>query len=470
LNKGADVMVLEQGSKILLSASLPILEGILDDCLLSNDNPVTSKDLLLWFKNSFLMYIVPRIAESEHLKDLLIHPVISTFLILKWDDIRVVFFSDMVFYFIFLCILTACILLNESQNTLNAVSVVSNTNGPLVFNDSHVTSGMNDGEFISQRNDPVLDYLWHALPGLWCFLIVREVFQLIMLRKAYLLSPEKWLMILLFVSSFISFTGVVDSIEITRHSSAIALLLGWFELLLMSGRLQRLSLKLEMLKTVSLTFLSFMAGYVFLLIAFGLSFYILFKDSVHKNGTVMFSNPLFSLLKTLVMLAGEFDASSLSFETLPYTSHVIFLLFVFLMAIILLNLLNGLAVSDTHAIRNNAKTLSLVARAKLISKIEELTSFIPKWMIPSALLTKELYIFYPNRPNSIGSNQLRSLLSIISKKRQASKKWESSVGEDKWSIFTEKLCALELRQEKLERKLDEAQQILMQILNRLDTA
>ena len=102
LNKGADVMVLEQGSKILLSASLPILEGILDDCLLSNDKPVTSSDLLLWFKNTFLMHIVPRIAESEHLQDLLRHPVISSFLILKWDNIRVFFFSDMAIYFTFL--------------------------------------------------------------------------------------------------------------------------------------------------------------------------------------------------------------------------------------------------------------------------------------------------------------------------------------------------------------------------------
>ena len=36
-------------------------------------------------------------------------------------------------------------------------------------------------------------------------------------------------------------------------------------------------------------------------------------------------------------------------------------------------------------------------------------------------------------------------------------------------MFTEKFCALELRQEKLE-KIDEAQQIFMQILTRLDMA
>jgi ankyrin repeat protein len=470
LNKGADIMVLEQGSKILLSASLPILEEILDDCLLSNDKPVTSKDLLLWFKNNFLMYIVPRIAESEHLKDLLIHPVISAFLILKWVNIRVFLFSDIAVYFIFLCILTAYILLNESHNTLNAFSVVSNTNGSLGFNDSYVISVMNDSEFISQWSDLGLDYMWHALWSLWCCLIGREMFHLTILRKAYLLLPEKWLMILLSVASFISFSGVVDSMEIKRHSSAIALLLGWFELLLMSGRMQRLSIKLEMLKTVSLTFFSFMAGYVLLLIAFGLSFYILFKGSLQQDSTLMFSNPLLSLLKTVYMLTRESDASSLSFETLPYTSHVIYLLFVYLMGIILLNLLNGLAVSDTHAIRTNAKMLSLVATARIISKFEKWIRLVPRRTILSALHTNELRAFYPNRPNSIGSTNLRPLLSIISKKRQANKKWESSVSEDKWSIFTQKFCALELRQEKLERKLDEAQQILMQILTRLDTA
>jgi hypothetical protein len=237
-------------------------------------------------------------------------------------------------------------------------------------------------------------------------------------------------------------------------------------LLLISGRLQQLSLKLEMLKTVTSTFLNYMAGYVLLLIAFALSFYILFRGS-----TKMFSNPLLALPKIVIMLTGDFDTSSLSFETLPYTSYVIFLIFVVLIAIILLNLLNGLAVSDTYAIRKNAETLSLVARARLISRIEEFGSFYPKWMLPSELLTtEELSTFYPNRLNSIGSTQLRSLLSMMRKKRQANKKWESSVAEDKWNIFTEKFSALELRQVEMERTLEDARQILVQILNRLDTA
>jgi hypothetical protein len=66
----------------------------------------------------------------------------------------------------------------------------------------------------------------------------------------------------------------------------------WVELLL-SGRMSQLSLKLEMVKTFSLTFLSFMVGNVLLLIAFALSFYILFKGSLERDVTDIFAASLY---------------------------------------------------------------------------------------------------------------------------------------------------------------------------------
>ena len=367
LSKGADVMVFEHGSKVLLSASLSILEEILDDCLLSNDKPVTSKDLQLRLNNELLVIIVPRIAESQHLRDLLINPVISTFLNLKWQKIKFFFFLDVAFYVTFLSFLTAYILYSESCNTLNDPVVANKTTN---FKDVNTTSDMNDTTSTSQPRDTILHFLWYFLKVFLIFQTVREILQLIIYRWAYIMSLENWLEMLLIIATFLTYSGVVESTQVKCHLSAVALLLGCVELLLLTGRLPQLSLKLEMLKTVGLTFLSFMAGYVLLLIAFALSFYILFQGSVERDGNVIFANPFLSLQKTITMFAGEFDASSLTFETLPYTSHVIFLLFVFLMAIILLNLLNGLAVSDTHAIRRNAETQSLVARVRLILKIE----------------------------------------------------------------------------------------------------
>ena len=85
---------------------------------------------------------------------------------------------------------------------------------------------------------------------------------------------------------------------------------------------------LKMLKTVNLTFLSFMAGYVLLLIAFALSFYVLFRGSCKLDGTPLFSNLLLSFLKIIVMFSGEYEASNLSFNIFKCTSHVIFLSFV----------------------------------------------------------------------------------------------------------------------------------------------
>jgi hypothetical protein len=290
--------------------------------------------------------------------------------------------------------------------------------------------------------------------------------QLTVHRCVYVVSLENLLEILLIITTFISCSGVVESVELKLHSSAVALFLGWFEMLLMSGRLPLLSVQFEMLRTVTLTFLRYMMGYFTLLIAFALSFHIFFRGSSEQGGAEMFANPFFSLLKTIVMFTGEFEVSNLSFGTVPYTSHVIFLLFVVLMAIVLLNLLNGLAVSDTGEIRKDAETLSLAARAKLISRIEGMVNALPKF-INLAVEPKEMFVIHPNVRNRIGSAAVRSLLRIISEKTKPREKDKPTEFQKEWSVFTEKLSELELRQEKLEKKLystlDESLQIVEKI-------
>jgi hypothetical protein len=152
---------------------------------------------------------------------------------------------------------------------------------------------------------------------------MRETFQLFVYRRKYVLSLEKWLEVLQIVATFISVSDEVDSKVTTCHFSAVALLLGWFETFLMSGRLPLLSVQLDMLKTVNLTFLKFMAGYFPLLTAFTFSFYVLFKRILVENGAKHFDNSRISLLHKIVMLAGEFKASNLYFDNFSGTSHVL---------------------------------------------------------------------------------------------------------------------------------------------------
>src|SRR6185437_4923664 len=100
--------------------------------------------------------------------------------------------------------------------------------------------------------------------------------------------------------------------------------------------------------------------------AFAFTFYLLFRP---LNDSV-FGSIGQSILKTVVMLTGEFDYNSIDFEPYVGYSHVVFVVFLFLIALVLANLLTGLAVSDMGEIQCEAEVLALVSRVKLVAKME----------------------------------------------------------------------------------------------------
>ena len=404
---------------ILESADVSFLKSILDYCFESNNKQVNSKDLEVKLKFDALLNMTFFAVDSSH-KDLMKHPALSVFVNSIWKKWKYFFFINVAFYVMFLAFLTAYILFSEFCNMQMNRGVANITNDLLSFNNSNRTCGM-----IDETRYSTSQTLRYFLMVLVVLLFVREGFELLVYRKGYIKSKENWMELMLIAVTFTSCSGTVDSIEVNRHLFAIAILLGWFELVLLLGRLPLLSVQTEMFKKVSWTFLRFMVGYIVLILAFSFSFYILFKKDVKEDDVVLFTNPLISILKTTVMFTGEFEASDLPFDTLPGTSHVIFLLFVFLVAIVLLNLLNGLAVGDTKDIRKIAETLSLVARARLISNVSEMFSTLPQFMTRSSEMTEEMFVLYPNRLNQLGRTELRSLLCIITKKRKLTKKGES---------------------------------------------
>ena len=64
------------------------------------------------------------------------------------------------------------------------------------------------------------------------------------------------------------------------------------------------------------------------------------------------------MVKLSTMVIGEFEFSNLPFDKNPFYSRIILVLFVFLVAIVMINLLNGMAVSDTHKLRSKVWNLS----------------------------------------------------------------------------------------------------------------
>ena len=95
-------------------------------------------------------------------------------------------------------------------------------------------------------------------------------------------------------------------------------------------------------------------------------------------------NPYMSVMTTFVMMMGEFQAESLVPEMAnSRTYFCLFALFVFVIAMVLLNLLTGLAVSDTQTIKSNAEQLSRASRIRLIYEMEssllQWYTFLEKW-------------------------------------------------------------------------------------------
>lgn len=301
-------------------------------------------------------------SEHEELRRLLKHPVISSFLYLKWHRLRCIFRTNLTLYSLFCTFLILFILIGYGRENED----------PNVHNFSQC--------------------LWLlTILGLM-LLIIREAFQIIISPNRYFTAFENYLeLALIGVTSAVLFCNITS--EASRQQlSAIAILLSAAELMLLIGQLPTFSTNVVMLRTVSWNFLKFLVLNSILIIAFALSFYTLFredpenidtnsteapktqgnKDQEKKDGEEQnfFLHPAMALFKTIVMLTGEFDASSINFGIYPVTSHIIFVLFVFLIAIVLFNLLNGLAVSDTQAIKSDAQLVGLVCRAQLLNYYE----------------------------------------------------------------------------------------------------
>ena len=419
LKRGADIMLPIHGTPILSSVSTPILEVILDNCLECNDEPETSEDLKLTFSYEILNKIMPHMAKCPHQRELLKHPVTSCFINLHYEYITV---------YIFLRILAHTALLLTSILTYG---ILCSGYVPLVL-------------FI------VLFVLWGACVFIdliiyFCFVTIH-----------YLKSMEYLLLLPMFIYLYgLYFDGFMSS-WVWPHVTVAALICPWLKLVLMTGRLPLLAVKMEMFKRVCFTFLKYVASYSILIIIFALTICIIAKES-QNLGNVGVSFELFSsMLKTFVLFTGDLEFSGLPFVTLPSAGYMIYPLFVFLMVVVLLNLLIGLAVFDTQEIRRNAETFFFVVSVKIL-RDNNIYRISQKLFGPNKINEGKLSV-YPNRWKPpflrllFRSTDLSCLSHCIRTKRQPNKKTQSP---------EEKLTAME-------KELKEMKETLNKIVTLLD--
>ena len=144
------------------------------------------------------------------------------------------------------------------------------------------------------------------------------------------------------------------------------------------------------------TFVTFLVWYSFFLIAFALGFYIMLhkdvksadtEEAVDEEEYKFFNNPWWSIIKTSTMFVGEIEFSDIPISTDTNTwplGYLYLLTFIFLIVVVLMNLLNGLAVSDTAVIQEKAEIVTYVIRVETIASFEAVLlgdpfNFLANW-------------------------------------------------------------------------------------------
>ncbi|XP_077279278.1 uncharacterized protein LOC143906850 [Temnothorax americanus] len=312
---------------------------------------------------------------KEGYKEILEHPLCQSFLHLKWHKIRKYYAARLLFYLIYVLILTSWVITALAHNCYNESKGYVH-NPPLCANATGIYGFL-------YRHPVVLEIQWYTLMVLTALETFRK-FTVIPSYKSVrqfftqIENLVEWCVILsVFATSFV-YTGKTYTWQ--SHLGAFAVLCGWSNLMLMIGQLPMFGAYVAMFTSVQAQVFKLLLAYACLLVGFTASFCVIFPHS--KS----FSSPHTGLIKVLAMMTGELGFEDLFFssdkgglnESIGGTSWILlqvsaqlsFVLFLLFVTIVLMNLLIGIAVHDIKGLQKTAGLAKLVRQTKLIHDVE----------------------------------------------------------------------------------------------------
>ncbi|XP_058130307.1 transient receptor potential cation channel protein painless-like [Anopheles ziemanni] len=301
------------------------------------------------------MLPIVRLAQSFAGRELLGHPVLASILLIKWLRISVFFYLNLIICSMFFFSFTAFMVFYYGT-------------------DSH--------------NLSMWYFLAPAFLGL-AYITVRELTQFVLNARSYIRSAENYIELMLIVSAVTALTLHFTSgdAQIRNIAEVCAIMLSTVEFTVLLATIPRLSFctHMVMLKTVAKNFIQCLALYSMILVGFAISFYTLFRGPNGNGGAINGnnnatdteeSNPFndfgmlsMALLKTTVMMTGEFEAAELKLHQ-SWGYYVLFGLFLFFVPIVLYNLMNGLAVSDATNIQMQSELIAIRQKVFVINSCE----------------------------------------------------------------------------------------------------
>ncbi|XP_041484073.1 transient receptor potential cation channel subfamily A member 1-like isoform X1 [Lytechinus variegatus] len=320
--------------------------------------------------------------------ELLSHPVSTKFLDMKWKAYGALMHTLYTsIYLVFLAILTSFVCTTDPKPQ-----------------HSNLTS-FNKTDLHMKRNETTdLQYICVIIIVLYCGLnILKEFVQISQQKWRYFIDPTNYMEWALYVTAAM-FVGpfLIRDDTPSYHSQwvfgAFAIFFAWFNLLLYQQKLGNIGIYVVMFLHILKTLVRVMFVFMILVVAFGMSFYILMKQETNNA----FEKPHYAVIRVLTMMMGELDYIN-SF-VLPiyddddYTQHypefsLIFLLALcVLLPILLMNLLIGLAVGDIAAVQRDAQLKRLAMQVEQYTDVE---NRLPLRFIER--VDKDFVLIYPNQ-------------------------------------------------------------------------
>ncbi|XP_058838842.1 transient receptor potential cation channel subfamily A member 1 isoform X3 [Topomyia yanbarensis] len=354
--------------------------------------------------------------------ELLAHPLSQKYLQMKWNSYGKYFhLANLLFYSVFLffvTLFTSQLMRNDSPPLYTPSNQTESHEAVIAPHDLPVpmalTARTRPFNYITYHNSsqPLIEEVMTIttttlVSGVAIIVYIfcnalREMLQAYQQKWHYLIEPINLISWILYFSALIMVWPMFnDGLCYGGNFSAasVTVFLSWFNLLLFLQRFDQVGIYVVMFLEILQTLIKVLTVFSILIIAFGLSFYILLSKIVNPQANnLSFSSIPMSLIRTFSMMLGEIDflgtyvqpfySSELPF---PIPSFVILCLFMILMPILLMNLLIGLAVGDIESVRRNAQLKRLAMQVVLHTELER--KLPQMWL---EMVDKMELIEYPN--------------------------------------------------------------------------
>ncbi|XP_069559574.1 transient receptor potential cation channel subfamily A member 1b [Brachyistius frenatus] len=222
------------------------------------------------------------------------------------------------------------------------------------------------------------------------------------------------------------------------QAGALAVINSWFGFLLYLQRFEGVGIYVVMFGEIMKTLFRVIMLFVYMMLAFSLAFHALMLNQKE------FDTVPLSVVQTFVMMVGELNYQNNFLEAylkneLPFSAltYFIFVQFVLLMPILLVNLMIGLAVGDIAEVQRNAALKRIAMQIDLHTALEDK---LPYWFMKR--VDKPSITVYPNRKCSqfllrtliVGEEETNEMRSHLQARSQSSSWIENELKKQKYRM------------------------------------